>query len=70
MWGWWDEEEVEDLLDDTHAAPPAPAPEKDKALVKVEKGKDPEAVVDVMAPKKDTRPAGVDGWKFKVSMDE
>lgn len=24
-------------------------------------------VVDVMAPKKDTRAAGVDGWKFKVS---
>ena len=24
-------------------------------------------VVDVMAPKKDTREAGVDGWKFKVS---
>lgn len=23
--------------------------------------------VDVMAPKKDTRPAGVDGWNFKVS---
>ncbi|KAI0318469.1 nuclear protein DGCR14 [Amylostereum chailletii] len=23
-------------------------------------------VVDVMAPKKDTRPAGVDGWKFKT----
>jgi protein DGCR14 len=26
-----------------------------------------EEVVDVMAPKKDTREAGVDGWKFKVS---
>lgn len=25
--------------------------------------------VDVMAPKKDTRPAGVDGWKFKVRID-
>jgi protein DGCR14 len=25
-----------------------------------------EGVVDVMARKKDTRPAGVDGWKFKV----
>ena len=25
-----------------------------------------ETQVDVLAPKKDTRPAGVDGWKFKV----
>ena len=25
-----------------------------------------EEVVDVMAPKKDTRSAGVDSWKFKV----
>ena len=25
-----------------------------------------EEAVDVMAPKKDTRPAGVDGWEFKV----
>ncbi|OCH95770.1 hypothetical protein OBBRIDRAFT_744950 [Obba rivulosa] len=34
------------------------------------KGKDEvqvvEEEVDVMAPKKDTRPAGVDGWKFKT----
>ena len=34
------------------------------ALVRVEK--DTEEVVDVMAPKKDTRPAGVEAWKFKV----
>lgn len=27
-----------------------------------------EEEVDVMAPKKDTRPAGVDGWKFKVRL--
>lgn len=27
-----------------------------------------EQVVDVMAPKRDTRPAGVDAWKFKVSV--
>ena len=27
-----------------------------------------EEVVDVMAPQKDTRAAGVDGWKFKVSL--
>ena len=27
-----------------------------------------ETEVDVMAPRKDTRPAGVDGWKFKVSL--
>ena len=43
-------------------------PCKTKETEKVEKAKDPdEAVVDVMAPKKDTRPAGVDGWKFRVS---
>ena len=29
---------------------------------------EPEEIVDVMAPKKDTRPAGVDGWQFKVSL--
>ncbi len=29
---------------------------------------DTEEVVDVMAPKKDTRPAGVDGWEFKVRL--
>ena len=29
-------------------------------------GTEGEEVVDVMAPKKDTRAAGVDGWKFKV----
>ncbi|KAI0080244.1 hypothetical protein K474DRAFT_1704802 [Panus rudis PR-1116 ss-1] len=28
--------------------------------------KEPEEPVDVMAPKKDTRPAGVDGWKFRA----
>lgn len=41
-----------------------------------EKGKGKELVlqseddqpVDVMAPKKDTRPAGVDGWRFKVRL--
>lgn len=27
---------------------------------------DEDVVVDVMAPMKDTRPAGVDGWEFKV----
>ena len=64
-----DEEEVEDLIDGTHAAPPVPEQNKDTsgALVKVEKRKAAEEeVVDVMAPKKDTRPAGVDGWKFRV----
>ena len=30
-------------------------------------GTEDEGVVDVMAPKKDTREAGVDGWQFKVS---
>lgn len=28
---------------------------------------EPGEPVDVMAPKKDTRPAGVDGWQFKAS---
>ena len=37
-----------------------------KELVAISGTKD-EEVVDVMAPKKDTRAAGVDGWKFKVS---
>ena len=35
--------------------------------VAVISGTKDEEVVDVMAPKKDTRAAGVDGWKFKVS---
>jgi protein DGCR14 len=34
--------------------------------VAVVSGTKDEEVVDVMAPKKDTRVAGVDGWKFKV----
>ena len=58
-----EDEEVEDLLDGTHKAPPAPE-QTQTALVRVEK--DTEEVVDVMAPKKDTRPAGVEAWKFKV----
>ena len=39
---------------------------KGKELVIVSGTKE-EEVVDVMAPQKDTRAAGVDGWKFKVS---
>ena len=35
--------------------------------VAVTAGKKDEEIVDVMAPKRDTRAAGVDGWKFKVS---
>ncbi|KAJ7235898.1 nuclear protein DGCR14 [Mycena haematopus] len=35
---------------------------EDKALIVVSS----EDTVDVMAPQKDTRPAGVDGWKFKA----
>jgi len=35
--------------------------------VTVVSGTKDEEVMDVMAPKKDTRAAGVDGWKFKVS---
>ncbi|OSD03627.1 hypothetical protein PYCCODRAFT_1434538 [Trametes coccinea BRFM310] len=68
-----EEDEVEDLLDGTHKEP-ATAEQADSkgkgkakeesALVKV--AKDDQEVVDVMAPKKDTRPAGVDGWKFRA----
>jgi len=35
--------------------------------VAVVSGTENEEVVDVMAPQKDTRAAGVDGWKFRVS---
>jgi protein DGCR14 len=31
-----------------------------------EKGREEEEVVDVTAPKKDTRPAGADGWSFRA----
>lgn len=40
---------------------------KGRELAVIEKDA-PEQVVDVMAPKRDTRPAGVDAWKFKVSI--
>ena len=63
-----DEDEVEDLVDGTYATPPAP--EKSNAVVKMERGVDPGEVEDVMAPRKDTRPAGVDGWNFKVSFTQ
>lgn len=39
---------------------------KGKELVPSIDMQDVGEVVDVLAPKKDTRPAGVDGWKFKV----
>ncbi|EJD03841.1 uncharacterized protein FOMMEDRAFT_139979 [Fomitiporia mediterranea MF3/22] len=39
--------------------------EKGKEVAVVSQ-QDEEEVVDVMAPKKDTRSAGVDGWKFKT----
>ena len=45
--------------------------EKEKVLALASKpsGEDgAKGVVDVMARKKDTRPAGVDGWNFKVSI--
>ena len=45
--------------------------EKELALALVSKpseGDGAKGVVDVMARKKDTRPAGVDGWNFKVSI--
>ena len=44
---------------------------REKALALVSKsseGDGAKGVVDVMARKKDTRPAGVDGWNFKVSI--
>jgi len=37
-----------------------------KELVSTRETQDMDEVVDVLAPKKDTRPAGVDAWKFKV----
>lgn len=39
---------------------------KGKAVVKVVKASEDEPPQDVMAPRKDMREAGVDGWKFKV----
>ena len=60
-----DEDEVEDIIDGEHTAPKIP-PKASSALVRVEKKQDPGEAVDVMAPKKDVRPAGVDGWNFKV----
>lgn len=40
---------------------------QEKALAIVKKDASEQAV-DVMTPKRDTRPAGVDAWKFKVSI--
>ena len=40
--------------------------ERGKELVLSKKSDVEDEAVDVMAPKKDTRPAGVDGWEFKV----
>ncbi|EIW64427.1 uncharacterized protein TRAVEDRAFT_33212 [Trametes versicolor FP-101664 SS1] len=65
-----DEDEVEDLLDGTHKEPTAAekgklAEKGGSALVIVPR-KDEDMAVDVMAPKKDTRAAGVDGWSFKA----
>jgi protein DGCR14 len=37
-----------------------------KEVVLLERDGEDEVVVDVMAPKKDTRPAGVDGWAFRA----
>ena len=41
-------------------------PSVGKEVVLREKDGEDEGVVDVMAPKKDTRPAGVDGWAFRA----
>ncbi|CDO76620.1 hypothetical protein BN946_scf184868.g34 [Trametes cinnabarina] len=67
-----EEDEVEDLLDGMHKELVSAGggkgkgrAEDDSALVKAAKKNDQE-VVDVMAPKKDTRPAGVDVWKFRA----
>ncbi|EGN94710.1 hypothetical protein SERLA73DRAFT_187770 [Serpula lacrymans var. lacrymans S7.3] len=38
----------------------------EKKLEMITKGDDEKEPLDVMAPKKDTRSAGVDGWKFKT----
>jgi len=51
--------------EDVKASVGAEASDKGKPVV-VFSTKDPEPEVDVMAPMKDTRSAGVDGWKFKV----
>ncbi|KAG9314468.1 nuclear protein DGCR14 [Chiua virens] len=40
--------------------------ESEGKLLVVSEKSSPEQAVDVMAPKKDTRPAGVDAWKFKT----
>ncbi|KJA29245.1 hypothetical protein HYPSUDRAFT_128059 [Hypholoma sublateritium FD-334 SS-4] len=39
---------------------------KGKAVIKATKAPEDEPPLDVMAPQKDTREAGVDGWKFKT----
>ncbi len=39
---------------------------KGKAVIEAAKTLEDEPPLDVMAPQKDTREAGVDGWKFKV----
>ncbi|KIP12456.1 hypothetical protein PHLGIDRAFT_32781, partial [Phlebiopsis gigantea 11061_1 CR5-6] len=39
---------------------------KQVTISTVKEAPEREQVVDVMAPKKDTRPAGVDGWQFKA----
>ncbi|KAI0830651.1 nuclear protein DGCR14 [Trametes gibbosa] len=66
-----DEDEVEDLLDGMYKEPTATETGKEKeeasALIKFPKNdEDEEQAVDVMAPRKDTRPAGVEAWKFKA----
>lgn len=40
--------------------------EESKGVTVAKRAEQAEEAVDVMAPKKDTRPAGVDGWEFKV----
>ncbi|KAK2461826.1 hypothetical protein APHAL10511_006289 [Amanita phalloides] len=51
------------LTDGSEIAKPTENDEKGKEMVL---HTDVEEATDVLAPRKDTRPAGVDGWKFKV----
>jgi protein DGCR14 len=55
-----EEEEVEAQLQEEEVSG------KGKEVVIMDKEREEDLEVDVMAPKKDTRSAGVDGWKFKV----
>jgi protein DGCR14 len=59
------EKDSRDEDENTTASVGAEVSDEGKQVI-VATTKDPEPEVDVMAPIKDTRSAGVDGWKFKV----